>query len=29
MFATTYTYEIIQMDNLKILTKEPSAFEED
>lgn len=29
MFATTYTYEIIQINNLKILTKEPSAFEED
>ena len=27
MFATTYTYEIIQIDNLKILTTEPSAFE--
>ena len=26
MFATTYTYEIIQIDNLKILTTEPSAF---
>ena len=29
MFATTYTYEIIQIDNLKILTTEPSAFEGD
>ena len=27
MFATTYNYEIIQIDNLKILTTEPSAFE--
>ena len=27
MFATTYTYEIIQIDNLKILTTEPSAFD--
>ena len=26
MFATTYNYEIIQIDNLKILTMEPSAF---
>ena len=26
MFATTYSYEIIQIDNLKILTEEPSAF---
>ena len=26
MFATTYNYEIIQIDNLKILTTEPSAF---
>ena len=26
MFATTYNYEIIQIDNLKILTEEPSAF---
>ena len=26
MFATTYTYEIIQIDNLKIMTTEPSAF---
>ena len=26
MFATTYSYEIIQIDNLKILTTEPSAF---
>ncbi len=26
MFATTYGYEIIQIDNLKILTEEPSAF---
>ena len=26
MFATTYTYEIIQIDNLKILTEEPCAF---
>ena len=26
MFATTYGYEIIQIDNLKILTTEPSAF---
>ena len=26
MFATTYTYEIIQIDNLKIVTSEPSAF---
>ena len=29
MFATTYTYEIVQMDNLKIMTTEPSAFEGD
>ena len=29
MFATTYNYEIIQIDNLKILTTEPSAFEGD
>ena len=29
MFATTYSYEIIQIDNLKILTTEPSAFEGD
>ena len=27
MFATTYSYEIIQIDNLKILTTEPSAFD--
>ena len=27
MFATTYTYEIIQIDNLKIMTTEPSAFD--
>ena len=27
MFATTYTYEIIEINNLKILTEEPSAFE--
>ena len=27
MFATTYTYEIVQIDNLKIMTTEPSAFE--
>ena len=27
MFATTYNYEIIQIDNLKILTTEPSAFD--
>ena len=26
MFATTYNYEIIQIDNLKIMTTEPSAF---
>ena len=26
MFATTYSYEIIQIDNLKIMTTEPSAF---
>lgn len=26
MFATTYTYEIIQINNLKINTVEPSAF---
>ncbi len=26
MFATTYAYEIIQIDNLKIQTQEPSAF---
>ena len=26
MFATTYNYEIIQIDNLKILTTEPGAF---
>ena len=26
MFATTYTYEIVQIDNLKIMTTEPSAF---
>ena len=26
MFATTYNYEIVQIDNLKILTQEPSAF---
>jgi replicative DNA helicase len=26
MFATTYNYEIVQIDNLKILTTEPSAF---
>ena len=26
MFATTYTYEIIQIDNLKIMTTEPSVF---
>lgn len=26
MFATTYSYEIVQIDNLKILTTEPSAF---
>ena len=29
MFATTYNYEIIQIDNLKIMTTEPSAFEGD
>ena len=28
MFATTYNYEIVQIDNLKILTTEPSAFED-
>ena len=27
IFATTYNYEIIQIDNLKILTTEPSAFD--
>lgn len=27
MFATTYNYEIVQIDNLKIMTTEPSAFE--
>jgi hypothetical protein len=27
MFAPTYTYEIVQIDNLKIMTTEPSAFE--
>ena len=27
MFATTYTYEIIEINNLKILTQEPSAFD--
>ena len=27
MFATTYNYEIIQIDNLKIMTTEPSAFD--
>ena len=27
MFATNYNYEIIQIDNLKILTTEPSAFD--
>ncbi len=27
MFATTYAYEIVQIDNLKIMTTEPSAFE--
>ena len=27
LFATTYNYEIIQIDNLKILTTEPSAFD--
>jgi len=27
IFATSYTYEIIQIDNLKILTKAPGAFE--
>lgn len=27
MFATTYNYEIIQIDNLKIITTEPSAFD--
>lgn len=26
MFATSYSYEIIQIDNLKIMTTEPSAF---
>lgn len=26
MFATTYNYEIVQIDNLKIMTTEPSAF---
>ena len=26
MFATTYSYEIVQIDNLKIMTTEPSAF---
>ena len=26
MFATTYDYEIIQMNDLKIITEEPSAF---
>ena len=29
MFATTYNYEIIQIDNLKIMTTEPSAFDND
>ena len=27
MFATTYTYEIIEINNLKIMTQEPSAFD--
>ena len=27
IFCTTYNYEIIQIDNLKILTTEPSAFD--
>ena len=27
MFATTYNYELVQIDNLKILTTEPSAFD--
>ena len=27
MFATTWTYEIINISNLKIITEEPSAFE--
>lgn len=27
MFATTWTYEIINISNLKIMTQEPSAFE--
>ena len=29
MFATTYNYEIVQIDNLKIMTTEPSAFDND
>ena len=26
MFATTYAYELVQIDNLKIMTEEPGAF---
>lgn len=29
MFATTYNYEIIEINNLKIITEEPSAFEDE
>lgn len=29
MFATTWTYEIINISNLKIITDEPSAFDND
>ena len=29
MFATTYNYEIVQIDNLKIMTTEPSVFDND
>ena len=29
MFATTWTYEIINISNLKIITQEPSAFDDE
>lgn len=29
MFATTWDYELIQMDDIKIKVEEPSAFDND
>jgi hypothetical protein len=29
MFATTYGYEIIPMDDVKIITEDPGAFGEE